>query len=67
MYKKKYESVTSRLYTQRVPRIIIAADNNTFIIRFRVIIGSLVSLGFCLSTSLSTGSTPRLINEQIKK
>uniref|UniRef100_A0A224XRN4 Uncharacterized protein n=1 Tax=Panstrongylus lignarius TaxID=156445 RepID=A0A224XRN4_9HEMI len=40
--------------------MIIVADNSTFIIRCLVIIGCLTFLGPCFTTSLSTGSTPKL-------
>uniref|UniRef100_A0A915IGI0 Uncharacterized protein n=1 Tax=Romanomermis culicivorax TaxID=13658 RepID=A0A915IGI0_ROMCU len=39
----------------------IAADNKTFEITHFVIIGSLTFLGGCFNTSLSTGSTPKLL------
>lgn len=51
---------TSLLNTQRVPAMMMKAESKTLMTTERVIIGSFTSLGFCFTTSLSTGSTPRL-------
>lgn len=56
----KILSFTSFLKTHSVPAIMTRADRSTFKINFLVIIGSLVFRGFCLTTSFSTGSTPKL-------
>lgn len=45
--------------THSVPKMIIPADNKTLTIKDFEIIGSFTLRGFCLSTSWSTGSTPK--------
>lgn len=51
---------TSLQNTHNVPDTIIQAEIKTFVMRSRVMIGSLTFLGGFLMTSWSTGSTPRL-------
>lgn len=53
-------SLISFLKMNKVPKMMMSEDRTTLKIRSLVIMGCLVLRGGCLSTSWSTGSTPRL-------